>query len=381
MTSQHERLSSSRDYQMEAEHTRRRLAEHLDELSDRLTPGQVFDEMLTYTRAGRGTFFRAFSNAMRENPVPSLLIGAGCMMFLSEKMGLRPGGGGDGGARRAMRTSDEGYDPYRPNTTAPEQPGRTADASARVDDAAGRMGDATGRMSEAATSTARSAAASVQAGARRTADVVGHQAGGAASAVKQAVAAVGDTMAGAADSVRSSTYGLRDQATGAVDQIRRGAAGAMRDASSSLTGRISDTAERTRRGAAEAVRQSRDSATSFITEQPILCAAIGVAVGAAIASMLPSTETEDEWMGEASDSVKGSASQVVSQVASEGLDSAKNVAGKVVERAQGAMKEEGLTPSAFTDAARNLGEGTQKGASTDPTSGAGPQEGTRSDRS
>ena len=31
------------------------LAENLDELSDRLTPGQVFDEMLTYSRAGGGT--------------------------------------------------------------------------------------------------------------------------------------------------------------------------------------------------------------------------------------------------------------------------------------------------------------------------------------
>jgi len=36
--------------------TRRRLADHLDELSDRLTPGQVFDEMLSYSRAGGGTF-------------------------------------------------------------------------------------------------------------------------------------------------------------------------------------------------------------------------------------------------------------------------------------------------------------------------------------
>ena len=52
-------LSTPRDYQREAEHTRQRLAENLDELSDRLTPGQVFDEMLTYSRAGGGTFFRA----------------------------------------------------------------------------------------------------------------------------------------------------------------------------------------------------------------------------------------------------------------------------------------------------------------------------------
>ncbi len=85
------RLSTSGDYEREAEHTRRRLAQNLDELSDRLTPGQVFDEMLTYSRAGSGTVFRAFSNAMRENPLPSLLIGAGCMMFLSEKIGLRAG--------------------------------------------------------------------------------------------------------------------------------------------------------------------------------------------------------------------------------------------------------------------------------------------------
>jgi len=80
---------SSRHYAYEAEVTRDRLAHSLDELSDRLTPGQVFDEMLTYAKSGGGSFFRTFSNAARENPVPSLLIGAGCMMFLSEKMGLK----------------------------------------------------------------------------------------------------------------------------------------------------------------------------------------------------------------------------------------------------------------------------------------------------
>ena len=142
MTSQQERLSSSRDYQIEAEHTRRRLAEHLDELSDRLTPGQVFDEMLSYTRAGSGTFFRAFSNAMRENPIPSLLIGAGCMMFLSEKMGLRPGGFGNGGGSRAMRAADEmraseGYDPYRAAAATPNVPAGRAMRPAAMRDAAG----------------------------------------------------------------------------------------------------------------------------------------------------------------------------------------------------------------------------------------------------
>jgi ElaB/YqjD/DUF883 family membrane-anchored ribosome-binding protein len=404
----HDRPVSSRDYEREAEHARRRLADNLDELSDRLTPGQVFDEMMTYSRAGGGTFFRAFSNAMRENPLPSLLIGAGCVMFLSEKMGYARSPFGNGKSSRAMRSADEEYDPYgtpRGMAGAAERAtGRMTGAAGRmtgaVSDTAGRMtgavGDTAGRVGDAAASTARSAAATVQSGVRRTSEVAGQQAANVADTIRQGAAAVGDTVAGAADAVRSTTHDLRDQASNAADQVRRAAgsavgtaAGTVRDVSSNLSYRIADTAERTRRQASEAVRQSKDTATSLITEQPLLCAAIGVAVGAAIASMLPSTEAEDEWMGEASDVVKDAAGQA----GSEALDSAKNVAGKVAERAQSAVKEEGLSPSAVADAARRVGEGMQQGSGhaqgqsgqnatgqSRPITSVGPQEGTSSSR-
>ena len=50
---------SSRDYEREARNTRYRLAASLDELNDRLTPGQVFDEMLTYAKgAAERSFVR-----------------------------------------------------------------------------------------------------------------------------------------------------------------------------------------------------------------------------------------------------------------------------------------------------------------------------------
>jgi hypothetical protein len=357
----HDRLSSSRDYQREAEHTRRRLAEGLDELSDRLTPGQVFDEMLTYSRAGSGTFLRAFSNAMRENPLPSLLIGAGCMMFLSEKMGIgRPASGNGRANGRVMRAADEAYE------TSP------------AGEATVRMSDAASRVAGSAASTARSAAASVQAGLRHTSDLAGQQAANAAGAVRQGAAAFGESVAGATDAVRSTTHDIAGQASGAVDQMRQGvksAAGMARDYSSALGDRIVDTADRTRRQTTGLVRQTRESATSFITEQPLLCAAIGVAVGAAIASMLPSTDTEDEWMGEASDSVKSAAGQV----GSDALDSAKDVAGKLAGHAQMAVQEavkgEALSPRGVADAARKLGEGIRQGTSQmRPASGSGPQQ-------
>ena len=167
-----------------------------------------------------------------------------------------------------------------------------------------------------------------------------------------------------------TAHDLRDQAASAAEQARRAAVsgapcatpprrcgGALAGTASSVGGAVADRASRTRRQAAEAVRQRRDSAVSFVTEQPLLCAAIGVAVGAALASLLPATETEDRLMGEASDAVKGTAGEV----GSEALDSAKNVASKVADRAQSAAKEEGLSPGAVADAARKLGEGMGEG--------------------
>ncbi len=45
----------------------------------------------------------------------------------------------------------------------------------------------------------------------------------------------------------------------------------------------------------------------MIHEQPLIIAALGLAVGAAIGASLPSTKVEDQWMGDISSSVKRSA--------------------------------------------------------------------------
>src|SRR5271166_6628401 len=342
MTSQHGSATSSRregptalHYEREAEQTRRRLAENLDELSERLTPGQVVDELLTYSRAGGGSFMRAFSNAVKENPIPALLIGAGCMLFLSEKMGGRvlPRGAGVRAARHDQDESRTGF----PSTTARVSDAASA-ARASTSNVAGRVGESAQKMM------------------RDAADVT--------ETVRQAAASVTDTVAGATDAVRSKTNDLREQATGTVSQLTRGAqnvAGSIRQYSSSYGGRISETAGRTRRQATDMARHSRQTATSLISEQPLLCAAVGVAVGAAIASMLPPTETEDQWMGEASDAVKGAAGEA----ASEGFEHAKDVAGAAVERATEAAKRGAITGGA-QEAARSLAEGIWE-ATSEPT--------------
>jgi ElaB/YqjD/DUF883 family membrane-anchored ribosome-binding protein len=84
----HQHAQSSRHYETEAEAIRYRLAQSLAELRDRLTPDQLFEEMMIYARGGVGTFFHALSNAARENPLSTFLVGAGCMMFVLGKMGM-----------------------------------------------------------------------------------------------------------------------------------------------------------------------------------------------------------------------------------------------------------------------------------------------------
>jgi hypothetical protein len=397
MTSLHDRskdkLSTSGDYEREAEHTRRRLADNLDELSKRLTPGQVFDEMLTYSRAGGGTFLSAFSNAMRENPLPSLMIGAGCMMFLSEKMGLRYGRGG-GGQPRA------GDDVYRPSGLygTSGATSRVSEAADRLSDSASRASGAAGRMAGAAASSTRATAAAASSRLKSAAEAVqgkaSAMAGVAAETARRAASTVGETMAGAADAAGDTALDLRDQASGAMEQMRRGVqtaagsvrnsaasmrdaaaeavsdtAASVRDTAASMSGSIADTTDRRRRRAADAFGQGRESAVSFIAEQPLLCAAIGMAVGSALASMLPSTDAEDKLMGERSDAVKGAAQRAGSDAldsavesATNAAESAKNVASKVADRVQTAAKEEGLSLSAVADAAHNLSEQIGKGA-------------------
>jgi ElaB/YqjD/DUF883 family membrane-anchored ribosome-binding protein len=375
MKSQRNNLSP-RDYEREAEITRHRLAGNIDELSDRLTPGQVFDEVLTYARGGGGNFFRALGNAARDNPIPSLLISAGCMMFLSEKMGLnRVIARRAGDAWRGNGGSDGNWDDSR--STAGAMGLAMADSTARMSNAAARASDsaASGMRSAADTAASsirsmtdsakdgiRSTADSVRSGVGRATDFAGEQASAAAQRVREGAAAAGDAMSASAQRAREAAEDLRDQAAEAAEQMRRkarGMADAVGDYSSALGEQVMDSAQRTQRQAAQTARQVKDTTLSFINEQPLLAAAIGLAAGAAIAAMLPSTEAEDEVMGETSDKVK----QAVGQVAAEQFENAKAAAGNIVREAQSAAEREGLTPSSAVDLARNVAEKVKRVAS------------------
>jgi hypothetical protein len=89
---------------------------------------------------------------------------------------------------------------------------------------------------------------------------------------------------------------------------------------------LSSSGSSLRHGSVEAGR----SLARFVQEQPLVIAGAGLAIGAALGAMFPSTRAEDELMGEASDAVKRRAKDT----AAAQIERGKNIAGRVWEEAK-----------------------------------------------
>jgi hypothetical protein len=271
---------SSRDYSREAEATRQRISRTVDELTDRLTVGQVLDEVLGYAKGGGGTMATALTRAARDNPIPSLLVSAGCMMFLSERLGFP-------GRSKAMKMPSSAS-PGRKSSAGFKQ--GASDAAQFAEDGLSAAGEQLGN--------------------------IGRQVRDGASKAAQTA---GDTV--------------RDYSSGVADEMGE------------LAGQAQVQLE-------SASHQLIEQARRLIDEQPLLAGAIGLAIGAGLAAVVPKTETEQEYMGGAAKTVKEAATEFAEQQ----FENAKEVVGRVSEAAMNAADEEGLTGAAVKDLAETAAD-------------------------
>lgn len=278
-----ERLA--RHYEQEAEATRHSLASTLKDLNARLTPGQMFDEVMSYTQSGSGTFTRVFSNAVRENPFPALLIGTGCMLFLSERMGLM-----------SRSSPHRARGELRYNEIA-DQDRTSADAD--------REG----------------LGASVK---QKASDV--------AEGVKQGLSSVGEKLADTSQRVRDKATELGEGVGEAVDQVK--------DRAQTVRERLSETAVQTGEQARNAGRQIAEKTSTYMHEQPLIMTGLGLAIGAAIAALLPSTRFENQLMGRTADNIK----RKIGDAATQQFETVKDSAGDLVQKVKDVAEREGLTP-------------------------------------
>jgi hypothetical protein len=295
---------SAEEVQQEVRQSRAALEDTLDEIQRRLSPGQMFDQAVDYLRGSGGNeFLRNFGAAVRDNPVPVVLMGTGLAWLMMA-----------GGRRRdedaylgdyAAGHYGAGDDP------AGYHPAGYGAGEERFDygEGIGAGTDGGDGQTSGGKEFAERAKRTAEAARRRVQQLrgSGHE---HAQGLSEAGAGGAGSWGGHARE-RAQEWGAeaRSAAAGAAERARRLGAGARE--------RLGDTGDYLRHGVhgaqERASRYGRHVQRGFVStlhEQPLVLGALGLAVGAAIGAALPRTETEDEWLGETRDQLKDRAERL-----------------------------------------------------------------------
>jgi hypothetical protein len=283
-------MSTSEQLERETERERARISETLEELRALMTPGQVVDRLVDYaTESSGGMFFRNLRQQAVDNPVPVALVGAGLAWLAIA--------------------------------------GRRTD---KVSAAGDRMVDRVRHAAE----TARSAAAGLSETGQAT-----------ASSLQNSARETADSAADAASSTYAAASGLARDATARAQGAARSAADSVAETASTTYGVAAEQARRAgdklQKSASEMrgkVAASGRSIMDFAYEQPLVLVGLGLAIGAAIGAASPSTEAEDELMGETSDALK----EQTADLAREHMKKGEAVAERAWQSATEEAEKQGL---------------------------------------
>ena len=191
---------------------------------------------------------------------------------------------------------------------------------------------------------------------------------GAARSAAGAVAQAGSSAAGGLSSAGSQVTEAARTVGGAISSGVQGAGSYVRDAMASGYGTVNsevatDSAgqpindvERVAQAAAHSGMEFAASLQKNLSEtldrQPLLLGAIGLAIGAGIASAFPSTQIENDFMGEAGTAAR----EKIHEFASDTAVGAATRGQQIVDDVKRAAEAHGLTPSATLDAMKGVGE-------------------------
>ncbi|MEM7567034.1 MAG: DUF3618 domain-containing protein, partial [Pseudomonadota bacterium] len=270
---------SPEQIEAEVEATRARVSHTLDEIQDRMAPGELFEQAVTFAREnGAADMARNLGRDLRDNPLPLALVGAGLawLAFSSGRPQTRTVyrdryvGARDYDADAEVYYGGDAYaDAGTPRSYADDTgyyPGSRSEALAERDASGPSIGDrARGYVTSAAGAASgtvhalsehgRNAAERGQAGARRAAYGASSAASSAASGIAGTGRAVGSGLSGAA----ASTADGASRAAGGLRQAGGSAAGGVSSAASSAASGVSGAASSAADGLSHAAEVVTDA--------------------------------------------------------------------------------------------------------------------------
>lgn len=270
------------ELERDAERIRAELADTAEHLKEKMSPGQLMDEVVDYFKDGdTNQLITNLKHQVRDNPLALALVGSGLAWLM---MGSGPGSRANGATARPKRHPGE----------------------ASAIRAAG--GTSAGASPEASPSRQVS-------GSSGTASSLSNSAAEVRDAASDAAGTVGEAVRSATDSVSAALHDVRDSA--------------------------SDSFSYAAEAGANLGERAKSTFLEALEREPLVIGALGVAVGAAIGAMLPATRAETEYLGAASAKARGSVESAVS----EGIEKARHVAQDVYSAARDEADKQGLTAS------------------------------------
>ena len=293
--------------------TRSRLGGHLDQLQDRLSPGQVLDDLMGYFRGSEGAAFgQNLVESVKSNPLPAALTGIG----LAWLMAANPRGGttaayqgaSDSGRVRIYGSpagsGGETYDAMMDRLRLAEQ-GVTRRAGEAEDAFSERLSDARGKV----VGLTRDAAETAEAYGARVQEALG-----------------------------SARQGMADAAQRVKDSVTDGVSGAVTAAGNALSS-VANSVGSGASQASRAVGQTGSNAFAAITDSPVLLGVLGLAAGALLGALIPQSEQEEQALG----GIAGQARRTAEDLAKDGMERGTQVAQAVLEKGRESAEAHGLT--------------------------------------
>lgn len=309
---------SSADLEREVNEQRNRIEARIGEIRDRLSPGQLLDEALSYTKHGGAQFASNLGQQVSANPLPAALVGIGLAWLMASNM--NGGGQQPMPSRRSPQPPEDAYHPYA------VVPGGAVTRTSHKADEAGEW------WSEFQTETGSKFKA--------RSDSLGNRAG-------HFVDESGKTFAGFIDSAGNRVRQFRDEGGNMLDDAMGWANHSWHDAQQGV-GRamhgVASGAERLVSGTrqlsgnlggtmqSQADQMSRQL-VSLYEQQPLIAGALAFAAGAALGAILPHTAQEDELIGEQADEVRRRASETAGQLYRQGKEQASEVYEEATDKA------------------------------------------------
>ena len=327
----------------------------LSQLEQRFSPNQMMD----YVRDNGGEVAENLGRSFKRNPVPFIVTGIGLAWLMSTTQGsdrarddyrrYRSSYYGPGGGRDDHDYGRDPYDDFR------EDVDYDLDDRSRAS-AVGAYGASGGYGASGDYGARRPGYAY----AARDDDSDGDDGPGLIDKARAKASELGESVSDGVDSLKESAGDGRDRVSEGYDRAGRSLAERRERAAAHYERMRTDAgyrAESLRRDAGRRYRAMRasgrdagyrarlqarrgmDEASEFLQEQPLVAAAVGIAVGALIGSILPATRTEDRYLGEYSDDVRGRVAETASEQAERLKHEAASTARDVRESAEQSLSE------------------------------------------